>query len=373
MSGDVNINYCNFLYNKQFEGHGTAIHYLSGSMLTSSPLKLIITECNFCYNERAKSIIYFGHLSMYTNFCKLLKLQNSNFFNNIGVSIYLSNQDLHINGRIEFYNNTSENGGGIFISNQSTVIFHKHAAVNFTNNRATNNVGAIFLTNHSSIFFKDHSTSYQCYDNELYDTTDHSLGNLVVFFNNTATGFGQDIYAHTSNITVGDDVKVLFDGNASGWHSPFLSSCAIYIDYYCTVTFEGNCNTTYINYTVNGKGGELSINNYSTIIFKGNCKAIFTNNRAANGGGMFIYFYSAITFEENSEVAFFSNGASSNGGVMYITAYSTIIFKGNSKVTFDDNKASNGNGELVFIPDKSTIIIDLSNPTFPGNSTATSK
>ena len=266
-----NINYCNFLYNKQFEGHGTATHYSSGNMLTSSPLKLIITECNFFYNDRAESIIYFGHLSMYTNFCEYLKLQNSNFLIILQCPFIFSNQDLHINGMIEFHNNSAENGGGIFISDHSNVIFHKHAAVNFTNNRATYNGGAIFLTNHSSILFKDHSTSYQCYYNELYDTSDyHNLGSLVVFFNNTATGFGQGIYAHTSNITVGDDVKVLFDGNASGWHSPFLSSSSIYTDYHCTVTFEGNCNTTYINYTVNGKGVALFITNYSTIIFKGN-------------------------------------------------------------------------------------------------------
>ena len=47
MSQDVNINYCNFLYNKQYEGHGTAIHYSSNDMLISSPLKLMITGCNF--------------------------------------------------------------------------------------------------------------------------------------------------------------------------------------------------------------------------------------------------------------------------------------------------------------------------------------
>ena len=37
MSGDVNINYCSFLYNKQCEGHGTAIHYSSNSILRKSP------------------------------------------------------------------------------------------------------------------------------------------------------------------------------------------------------------------------------------------------------------------------------------------------------------------------------------------------
>ena len=170
MSGDVNINYCNFLYNKQYEGHGTATHYSSNDILTSSPLKLIITGCNFFYIERANSIIYFDH--SFTNdfkFCEYLKLQNSKFYHNRGVPIYLFNHDLHINGNIEFYSNVAENGGGIFISDHSNVIFHKSTTVNFTSNTATNNGGAIFLTNYSNILFKDRSTSCQCYHNEQCD------------------------------------------------------------------------------------------------------------------------------------------------------------------------------------------------------------
>ena len=75
ISGDVDINYCNFLYNKQYEGHGTAIHYSSNGMSVSSPLKLMITGCNFSENGRAESIIYFGHWS--AKVWEYLKLQNS--------------------------------------------------------------------------------------------------------------------------------------------------------------------------------------------------------------------------------------------------------------------------------------------------------
>ena len=156
MSGDVNIKYCNFLYNDEYEGHGTAIYYSSNNMLTDAPIIFIITGCNYFYNERAKSIVYF---STKLRVCEYLKLQDSKFIHNKGVPIYLSNQDLHINGNVEFSNNFAEDGGGIFISDHSNVIIHISATVNFTNNRATNNGGAIFLNNHSSILFKDHFSS----------------------------------------------------------------------------------------------------------------------------------------------------------------------------------------------------------------------
>ena len=60
MIGDVNIDHCNFLSNKQYEGHGTAIHYTSNDMLTSYQVQLIFTisGSNFYYNERAKSVVY---------------------------------------------------------------------------------------------------------------------------------------------------------------------------------------------------------------------------------------------------------------------------------------------------------------------------
>ena len=77
VSGHVNINYCNFLSNKQYKGHGTAVHY-SSNMLSSS-LNLIINNCNFSYNKRAKSVVYFGQSSNGSS--GYLYLQNSQFHN----------------------------------------------------------------------------------------------------------------------------------------------------------------------------------------------------------------------------------------------------------------------------------------------------
>ena len=369
MSGDVNINYSNFLSNKHYEGHGTAIHYSSNNML-SSPLKLTITGCNFSYNGRAKSIIYFGHLLPILKFCEYLKLQNSLFHHNRGVPIYLSNYDLHINGNIEFYSNVAENGGGIYISDHSNVIFHKSATVNFTNNTATNNGGAIFLTNYSSILFKDHSTSCKCSSNKQFDAlSDQFLATffaIVKFYKNTATGFGQDIYAHNnSNVTVSDNATLIFDGN-----NKLFYSSAIHTDHYCTVTFEGNSKTVCNNYWVDYHGGAMYIADYSVITFKGNSTVTFNHNVVYsifsfdNYGGAFYINSSTATFLGNSTVTFSNNSVYSIGGAMYINDHSNITFKGNSTIMFSNNKAYTRDGGAMYVNNYSTI-------TFEGNSTVT--
>ena len=79
-----------------------------------------------------------------------MTLQDSNFYHNEGTPIYLSNQTLLIDGSNEYFVNTAENGGGIHISDNSTVIFKASAFVHFTSNEA-NNRGAIFSANYSNI------------------------------------------------------------------------------------------------------------------------------------------------------------------------------------------------------------------------------
>ena len=280
MSGDVNINYCNFLYNKQYKGHGTAVHYSSTNMvaIASSPLKLMINNCKCINNGIAKSIIYFSELS--AKLCKYLKLHNCEFHHNKGVPIYLSNQDLHINGNIEFSNNIAESGGGIFISDHSNIIFYKSATVNFTNNTATNNGGAIFLTNHSSILFEDHPTQYHCYDSKVYYTlSDQYLTDLsviVTFHNNKAYVLGDDIYCHNSNITVGNNATVTFD-------CPYYCNnvgSSVYTKHYSNVTFQGNSK---IKSTINNVRA-MYISDYCTVTFKGISSVLFDSIFSSDDG-----------------------------------------------------------------------------------------
>ena len=366
ITGDVNISHCNFISNKQYEGHGTAIYYSSNNiMLTGSPVKFMITGCNFLYNERGSSVVYFSHSA---KLCEYLNLQNSIFYGNRAVPIYLSNQNLHISGNIEFHNNTAENGGGMFISDHSNVTFHKSATVNFRNNTAINNGGAIFLTSHSSVVFKEHHTYalYQCHDNNIqYDTLggDQYLAKSfvtvhVTFYNNTANGFGQDIYAHNSDITVGDTATVTFNGTY------VRASSTIYANYHSTITFEGNSTVNFKYKHVVSNGGVMFIGDRSTIISQGNSTVTFIGNSAvSNGGVMFIDDYSTITFQGNSIVTFIGNYAVDNGGVMFTGDHCTITFQGNSTVTFNDNFATNIGG-VIYNGHYSTVI-------FQGNSTVT--
>ena len=138
MVGNVSIDTCNFLFNKQYNGHGTALFYTSSNISNNS---LLISDCVFFYNEGSNSIVYLEKSSPgYTSVC----LENSKFHNNKGVPIYLRNQEFHIKGVNDFFHNKAENGGSIVISDYSLVIFHKNATVSFKSNRAYYNGGAIF-------------------------------------------------------------------------------------------------------------------------------------------------------------------------------------------------------------------------------------
>ena len=56
MPGDIIIEYCRFLYNKEYRGHGTAIHYSS----SVSYVNLTVANCEYSGNSHAPSVIYFG-------------------------------------------------------------------------------------------------------------------------------------------------------------------------------------------------------------------------------------------------------------------------------------------------------------------------
>ena len=282
MLGDVNIKDCSFSHNKQYEGHGAAIHY-SNKMLLHCPINFMISGCNFFYNEGAKSIVYFDQ--RFTNLHEYLNLQSSKFHYNKGVPIYLSHQDLHIHGSIEFYNNTAENGGAIFISDHSNVIFHKTAMVNFTNNSANNYGGAIFLTNHSSIIFKDNSTTYH-FDNKLHKPDDDPSFTKVTFYNNIAGGPGQDIHSINSSIIFSNNVKVTFYYDLYYSQQVSLSGIRsfVYIANFSAITFGGNGCEYYWNKI--GKGIGINATEHSIITFKQNSTITFIINEGLGMVGL---------------------------------------------------------------------------------------
>ena len=369
VSGTVHINYCDFLSNKQYEGHGSAIHYSSNDTSTDS-LNFMITNCNFLYNEKAKTVVYFGQsANMYK--CLYLYLQNSKFYHNKGVPVYLTNQNLLINGNMEFYGNTAEDGGAIFISNYSRVIIHKTATVNFTNNTANNNGGAIFLSDHSSILFKE--LPYSIHQQGILSNQGFEKPfDNVLFHDNRAGGFGQDIYSHNSNITVGSTTMVTF----SCKHYRVFNSSAVYITHYSTVIFDEDSSIAYKDfYAYYADGGAMFVNNSCTVIFKGHSKITFTNNLAykGSGGALYVGCYSAIIFKEYSTTTFARNiGYYGNGGAMYIKENSAVIFKGNSLVLITKNTGASSNGGAMYVEDNSTVSFEENSKVTLDNNSASS-
>ena len=154
--GDVSISHCNFMYNNYHRGHGTAIHYLSGIVANTCRLLFTITNCSFIYNKGAKSLVYIENNAGRNDD---ISFQFSQFHHNQGVSIYVVNQKLYLHRTILFWNNTAEDGAGIYVSNHSTVIFGRNSTVAFVKNSANYRGGAIFLINNCSIVFDQNSTA----------------------------------------------------------------------------------------------------------------------------------------------------------------------------------------------------------------------
>ena len=124
VSGSVNINNCKFTHN-HYNGYGTAIHYSSQD---DTQFVLIINNCTSEYNE-GTSIVYLHHFGTSLNY---LYLENSTFKNNQGVSFYILNQQLFINGLVLFAENNATDGAGLFVDDHASVTFTKSSVVTFT-------------------------------------------------------------------------------------------------------------------------------------------------------------------------------------------------------------------------------------------------
>ena len=251
VSGDVKINQCKFLFNTQFSGHGTAILYSSNSLYNTA-LNFTITNTDFCYNEGAESIVYFGR--SFTMLTEYILIHNCNFSYNKGVPVYLSNTNLYFNGNNEFYGNTANNGAGIFISDYSNVLFHQSAIVNFRGNVALSNGGAVYLNNRSSILFNNMSS------NHYHATFLNGIEQMQVFAtfdSNKASISGGAIFSHNSNVVFGKGTSVIFKENIVSYFD--IGGGAMYIDHNSTVTFEGNCTVTFNKNFVRRNGGAMYI------------------------------------------------------------------------------------------------------------------
>ena len=175
VSGNVNINNCNFTHNGYYNNRGTAIHYVSND---DEQLVFMINNCTFDYNEGA-TIVHFYQFGISQNY---LSLENSTFNNNQGVSVYNLNQQLFINGLVLFEENNATDGGALFVDDHAAVIFTESSVVIFNKNVANRNGGAIFINYESVILFEQTSVS--------------------VFYSNTAANGGAIVLSNDSVMTI---------------------------------------------------------------------------------------------------------------------------------------------------------------------------
>ena len=390
VSGDVNIRHCRFVNNSQCKGHGAAIHYTAASDTVYHTLT--INNCSFTCNKGDVSIVYVKGSSNTSQ--NRYFLSDSEFLQNTGVPLYVSNQNLNIHYNVVFMENEAKEGGGIYICNYSNIAFDQHSFVKFIHNEARSG-GAIFVQDNSSVLFG--ANSRVIFNNSRANFTGGAVvtsGNSHVIFNESSTVmFINNKALQGGGIHCSDNSSITFKGNSSvsfehnqvkGFggaivlalssnvmhkenslvefiNNTALRAGAVYSDSNSHVMFAGTSTAQFIGNEVVLNGGALYFNNTSSGTFKGNTTVTFCKNKATiNGGALYSNSSSSVTFKESANVSFSDNVATLGAGICFDN-YSYVLFSENSVVTFDGNTAAVDGGAIHSLIN--------SNVTFAPNST----
>ena len=397
MSGNVSINSCKFVFNNYVEGNGTIIHYLSKIKYHFSALQLImISDCNFTRNEASidATIIYIGPSS--NKSMEQIYFTNNSFFSNQGTPIYISYQKVIISGFMIFEENKVSSGGGMSITNYSSITFQK-LKIKFINNTALDRGGALHIQNSNialnattaiifdgnkarlggALFIWEYSmvtlegnSIVKISNNQAdrYGGAFHITYNSDVTFeedstvtisNNQAETLGGAFYiARNSDVTFEKDSTVTISNNQADRYGG-----AFHITYNSDVTFEEDSTVIISNNQAETLGGAFYIARNSDVTFEKDSTVTISNNQAIVAGAILVLYYSNVTFEGNSTVKICNNQANLFGGAIHILHHSDVTFKGDSTVTISNNQAEAYGGALY--------VYDFSNLTFEGNSTVT--
>ena len=253
VSGDVNINHCQFVYNSYYRDHGAAVHYSSNNVTNQPESLLTITNCSFSYNKGFKSLVYLKN-----KISRNIIIHFSKFCHNQGVtSVYAINQRLSFKGELLFQNNTANRSAGMYIIDHSSISFDKDSNIAFIQNYGYKGV-AVFLANHSTFLFDRNSKAnfkYNKATNGIIYSEDYSkvifTGNCeMIFYNNLATQHGAAISSFdNSQIEFSGKSKVTFNSNivAHSRRLPPTAGGIIYSGIYSNVMFKGNSSMVFIH------------------------------------------------------------------------------------------------------------------------------
>ena len=389
VSGNVNISHCSFTHNRQYRGHGAAIHYSSNNLTNCHQVSFTISDCNFMYNKHAESLVYIEN--RVPDCDNNVIFHSSKFCHNHGSSVYAISQNIYFAKGLLFQNNTGKNGTGIyirdhsnvafgensevifiqnfanlshgviFLSNNSSVIFDQNSVATFDSNKVTN--GIIYSEINSSVFFQAHckvvfqSNQAKCYGAAIYSYSNSNViftGNSNVTFGNNAVSSSHEIFAYCGGtIHSKDNSYISFEGNSNIMftNSTAYRGGAIYAET-SLITFKGYSSTVFNNNTAGRGGGAISCRHtyhrYCNVSFKGRSIVIFSNNVAHNGGAIAMgNAFGQLSFEDFSTTIFSHNIARDDGGAIYSASH-FISFKANSTTHFSNNIADSGGGLYFF-------------------------
>lgn len=245
-----------------------------------------------------------------------------------------------------FDGNKAQNGGAIYAEEELIV---KGTTV-FENNKAGSMGGAIMNTGDNAemtigngVVFKNNTAATSGATHNAF-SKGMTIGNGAQFIGNSATSYAGAVYNHDSTLTIGNDLLV--QGNKSGEGH---SAGAFANDENGVITIGDNAK--FIDNESGKSGGALY--QYITADRKGGSyitlgkNALFEGNKAAvNGGAVAVYnansSSSTITFGDG--VSFKNNTAGGQGGAVYVAAGNGIVFEGSA--TFSGNIAGNAKNDI---------------------------
>ena len=191
------ITRCKFIGNKA-PGHGAALYIDT----KNDNDDIQIANTIFDKNQGGSSVVYLEGFLHYIsqqqflpNYAQPVTINSSLFTNNVATAMYLSGCDVKFSGSVLFKNNTAENGGAIYASQETRMNIEVEATVTFIDNTARRDGGAIYV---------DLMCSYKSVSAYvLINTFEAGNGGNAIFINNSARITDNSVYFNVPRPLVG--------------------------------------------------------------------------------------------------------------------------------------------------------------------------
>ena len=211
------ITGCKFVNNKS-PGHGAALYIVT----QNDNDDIQIANTIFDRNEAGFSVVYlqgFLHPLLQTfpiNFAQPVTINTLTFTHNVGSAIYLSSCDVKLKGNSLFMSNIADNGGAMYVEQETTVTVDDNATVQFIANTANLNGGAIYV---------NLDCSHHTVGSYLIINTFRGGSNNAMFVNNSARIAGNSLYFKVPRPYIFRNTVCMITTNIHDYHSILNIPC----------------------------------------------------------------------------------------------------------------------------------------------------